>query len=52
MFLLPLVEPVVKIENVVACASLKHGIDLRAVVKAFPVVNYRPRRFPGLVFKL
>ncbi len=49
---MPLVEPVVKIENVVACASLKHGIDLRALVKAFPVVDYRPKRFPGLVFKL
>ena len=49
---MPLVKPVVKIENVVACAILKHGIDLRAVVKAFPVVEYQPKRFPGLVFKL
>jgi TATA-box binding protein (TBP) (component of TFIID and TFIIIB) len=37
---MPLVEPVVKIENVVACAILKHGTDLGAVVKAFPVVDY------------
>ena len=49
---MPLVKPVVKIENVVACAALKHGIDLSAVVKAFPAVEYRPKRFPGLVFKL
>ena len=49
---MPLVKPVVKIENVVACAILKHGIDLRAVVKAFPAVEYQPKRFPGLVFKL
>ncbi|MDH5782262.1 MAG: TATA-box-binding protein [Candidatus Bathyarchaeota archaeon] len=49
---MPLVKPVVKIENVVACSALKHGIDLSAVVKAFPVVVYRPKRFPGLVFKL
>jgi transcription initiation factor TFIID TATA-box-binding protein len=47
-----IVEPAVKIENVVASASLKHRIDLNAVVKAFPVVDYRPKRFPGLVFKL
>ena len=47
-----LVKPVVKIENVVSCAALKHGIDLSAVVKAFPVVNYQPKRFPGPVFKL
>lgn len=49
---MPLVKTAVKIENVVACAALKHGIDLRAVVKAFPLVDYRPERFPGLVFKL
>ena len=50
---MPLVEPVViKIENVVACGALKHGIDLSVVVKAFPVVDYRPKRFPGLVFRL
>ena len=49
---MPLVKPVVKIENVVACASLKHRIDLSAVVKAFPMVSHRPERFPGLVFKL
>ena len=47
-----LVKSVARIENVVACAALKHGIDLNAVVKAFPVVDYRPERFPGLVFKL
>jgi transcription initiation factor TFIID TATA-box-binding protein len=49
---MPPVEPVARIENVVACAALKHGIDLSAVVKAFPVVDYRPKRFPGLIFKL
>ena len=49
---MPLVEPVVKIENVVATAALKHRIDLKAVAKAFPVVSYRRERFPGLVFKL
>jgi transcription initiation factor TFIID TATA-box-binding protein len=49
---MPLAKPVVKIENVVACAALKHGIDLSAVVKAFSMVDYRPKRFPGLVFKL
>jgi transcription initiation factor TFIID TATA-box-binding protein len=48
---MPLVEPV-RIENIVATAALKHGFDLSAVVKAFPEVDYRPKRFPGLVFKL
>jgi transcription initiation factor TFIID TATA-box-binding protein len=44
-------EPEIKIENVVASASLGHGIDLQAVVKAFPIVEYRPDVFPGLVFR-
>jgi len=44
-------EPEIKVENVVASASLEHGIDLQAVVKAFPLVEYRPDVFPGLVFR-
>ncbi|NIR86801.1 TATA-box-binding protein [Candidatus Bathyarchaeota archaeon] len=46
----PKKKPDIKIENVVASASLGHGIDLQAVVKAFPTVEYRPKVFPGLVF--
>lgn len=44
--------PVIKIENVVATAALKHRIDLRAVVKAFPEAEYRPEQFPGVIFRL
>ncbi len=44
-------EPEITIENVVASASLEHGIDLQAVVKAVPTVEYRPDVFPGLVFR-
>ena len=36
----------------VATASLKHGIDLDTIVKAFPDVEYRPTVFPGLAFRL
>jgi len=46
------VEPIVKIENIVASATMKHGIELNSVVKAFPDAEYRPGRFPGLVFRL
>ncbi len=46
------VKLTVKIENVVAVASLKHRIELSAVTQAFPDVDYRPKRFPGLVFRL
>lgn len=46
------VEPIVTIENIVATAMVKHGIELNSVVKAFPSSEYRPERFPGLVFRL
>ena len=42
----------IRIQNVVASASFKHGIDLNGVVKAFPHVEYRPKVFPGLAFRL
>jgi transcription initiation factor TFIID TATA-box-binding protein len=45
-------EPIVKIENIVASATVKHRIELSSVVKAFPDAEYRPGRFPGLVFRL
>jgi transcription initiation factor TFIID TATA-box-binding protein len=49
---MPKVEPIVKVENIVASAALKHGIELNAVVRAFPEVEYRPEQFPGLIFRL
>jgi transcription initiation factor TFIID TATA-box-binding protein len=45
-------RPTVKIVNVVASGSLKHGIDLRAVHGIFPETEYDPKKFPGLVFRL
>jgi len=42
----------IHIQNVVASASLKHRLDLDTIVKAFPHVEYRPKVFPGLAFKL
>ncbi|MCW4026219.1 MAG: TATA-box-binding protein [Candidatus Bathyarchaeota archaeon] len=49
---MPQVQAKVKIENVVASATLNQKIDLKAVVKSFPGVEYRPEQFPGLVFRL
>ena len=40
------------IQNVVATAAFNHPVDLDAVVKAFPHVQYRPEVFPGLAFRL
>jgi len=40
------------VQNVVASAAFNHTVDLDAVVKAFPHVEYRPEVFPGLAFRL
>jgi len=42
----------IKIENVVATASLDQKLDLIAIMKVFRNVEYRPKKFPGLVFRL
>ena len=42
----------INIENVVASATLKQNIDLNAIVRIFPGVEYRPEQFPGLVYRL
>jgi len=46
------VDATIRIENVVASATLKQRVDLNAVVKGYPGVEYRPEQFPGLVFRL
>jgi transcription initiation factor TFIID TATA-box-binding protein len=48
----PKVEASINIENVVASATLDQRVDLNAVVKGHPGVEYRPEQFPGLVFRL
>jgi len=42
----------VKIQNVVAVASLNQKIDLLSIMKVFRNAEYRPKKFPGLVFRL
>ena len=42
----------VQIQNVVAVANLHQMIDLLSIKKVFVNVEYRPKRFPGLVFRL
>jgi transcription initiation factor TFIID TATA-box-binding protein len=49
---MPKIKATVNIENVVASATLKQRVDLNAVVKGYPGVEYRPEQFPGLVFRL
>ena len=42
----------VKIQNVVAAATLRQRINLIDIMKVFVNADYRPKRFPGLVFRL
>ena len=42
----------INIENVVASATLGQPIDLNAIIRVFPGAEYRPERFPGLVYRL
>lgn len=49
---MPKAKASVSIENVVASATLSQKVDLNAVVKGYPGVEYRPEQFPGLVFRL
>jgi len=42
----------ISVENVVATATLGQKLDLIAIMKVFRNVEYRPKRFPGLVFRL
>ncbi len=42
----------ISVANVVATATLGQKIDLLAIMKVFRNVEYRPKKFPGLVFRL
>jgi transcription initiation factor TFIID TATA-box-binding protein len=45
-------EAYINIENVVASATVNQNLDLNAIVRIFPGVEYRPEQFPGLVYRL
>ncbi len=49
---MPKTKAIVHIQNVVASATLNQKVDLNALVKSYPGVEYRPEQFPGLVFRL
>ncbi|MCK5670161.1 TATA box-binding protein, partial [Candidatus Bathyarchaeota archaeon] len=42
----------ITVVNVVASASLDQKFDLLEILKVFRNVEYRPKQFPGLVFRL
>ena len=49
---MPQTKAIINIQNIVASATLNQRVDLNAVVKSYPGVEYRPDQFPGLVFRL
>ena len=49
---MPTVEASITIENVVASATLNQRIDLNAVFRGNLGVEYNPKKFPGLVFRI
>ena len=51
MLLLPL-KPSVRVENIVSTVSLDQTLDLHAIERSVPRVEYNPEQFPGLVFRL
>ncbi len=46
------VEDSIRIQNVVAAATLNQRFDLNAIVKGNPGVKYNPKKFPGLVYRI
>ena len=49
---MPKTRAIINIQNVVATGTMNQKVDLNAVVKGYPGVEYRPEQFPGLVFRL
>jgi transcription initiation factor TFIID TATA-box-binding protein len=49
---MPKTGAIINIQNVVATGTLNQKVDLNAIVKNYPGVEYRPEQFPGLVFRL
>jgi len=45
-------KPSMRIQNIVASASLDQTVSLNLIVEKFPHAEYRPKVFPGLVFRL
>jgi transcription initiation factor TFIID TATA-box-binding protein len=49
---MPKTEARIEIQNIVATGTMNQKVDLTAVVKGYPGVEYRPEQLPGLVFRL
>ncbi|BBD72638.1 TATA-box-binding protein [Sulfodiicoccus acidiphilus] len=45
-------KPMINIENIVATVTLEQGLDLYAMERSVPNVEYDPDQFPGLIYRL
>jgi len=48
----PVFDATIRVQNVVASATLNQKFNLNAIVSGNPFVEYCPEKFPGLVFRL
>jgi transcription initiation factor TFIID TATA-box-binding protein len=49
---MPVFDASIRVQNVVASATLNQKFDLNAIVKGNPLVVYNPETFPGLVYRI
>ncbi|UNQ74372.1 TATA box-binding protein [Infirmifilum sp. NZ] len=45
-------EPIVEIQNIVASANLKAGVDLERAAFLLENAMYEPEQFPGLIYRM
>jgi len=46
------IRPLIKIENIVATVTLDQTLDLNAIARSVPNIEYDPEEFPGLIMRL
>ncbi|MEM2005183.1 MAG: TATA-box-binding protein [Zestosphaera sp.] len=46
------IRPIIRVENIVATATLDQNLDLGAVARTVSNVEYDPEEFPGLIYRL
>ena len=45
-------EPIIEIQNIVASANLKAGVDLEKAAYLLENAMYEPEQFPGLIYRM
>ena len=45
-------KPIVRIENVVASATIEQRLDLKGITEKFPNTEWNPEQFPELIHRM